>query len=749
MTLVLALALGLMAVPAEAAKDAAGDAPLKQRSVERVEPSYLANNMRISSDTGVPLALYRVNYRTEGATLEAMASDYLTAHRSLLQLNDAELKDLLHHATRTTPAGATVRYRQQYEGVPVYGADLAVTLNRDNLVTFVMNGYKPGVHLDSVQPTVSARQALRSALAELGVGADELRYQNVRLVVFHQEGVSRLAWEVKALPVAEPVGDWELLIDARTGEIFQLLDRAFYAPTNGTGNVFDPDPLSSSGASYGDPGYTDGSDADTTQMTGQLVNVTLQDIDLTSGTYSLTGPWAEIVDSENPRKGLFSQSSSAFNFTRQQDGFEAVNCYYHIDKCMRYINNDLGVSVTPYQYNGGVRCDPHGLNGSDNSRYSSSAGDVAFGEGGVDDAEDADVVIHELGHGLHDWLTNGGLSQVNGLSEGFGDYIAQSYSRSLGQWTTSDPEYHWVFHWDGHNPFWNGRITNDTRIYPDDLVGQVHTDGQIWSSCNMRIWDAIGRQQSDRAHLVGLSMTNSGTNQQDAAQAVLQAAIDLGYPASEIATMDSIYTSCGYQVSSAVCGNGVKEGSEECDGADLGGALCSDVGCSLGAPSCTAQCVLDFSGCSDCAQCNFDGVCDSGEDCNGCPQDCISGSSGAACGNGICEAGDGEDCLSCPQDCNGQQSGNPNNRYCCGDGDGQNPVSCSDSRCGSCTDIPTTPVNYCCGDFVCEGAETGSNCAVDCGGGGCSLGQPGDACVNDSDCCSNNCKGKQGAKTCK
>ena len=49
---------------------------------------------------------------------------------------------------------------------------------------------------------------------------------------------------------------------------------------------------------------------------------------------------------------------------------------------------------------------------------------INFGEGGVDDAEDADVILHELGHGIHDWITNGSLSQVDGLSEGMADYWA-------------------------------------------------------------------------------------------------------------------------------------------------------------------------------------------------------------------------------------------------------------------------------------------------------------------------------------
>ena len=42
----------------------------------------------------------------------------------------------------------------------------------------------------------------------------------------------------------------------------------------------------------------------------------------------------------------------------------------------------------------------------------------------------------------------------------------------------------------------------------------------------------------------------------------------------------------------ARCGNGVREPGEECDGGDLGGASCSDGGCSTGTPSCSASCTL-------------------------------------------------------------------------------------------------------------------------------------------------------------
>jgi hypothetical protein len=46
--------------------------------------------------------------------------------------------------------------------------------------------------------------------------------------------------------------------------------------------------------------------------------------------------------------------------------------------------------------------------------------------------------------------------------------------------------------------------------------------------------------------LAGLGMTSSITNQDEAAQAVLQAAVDLGYSAADVATFERIYQSCGY-----------------------------------------------------------------------------------------------------------------------------------------------------------------------------------------------------------
>ncbi len=512
-------------------------------------PSVVRDGRQISLETGFPLAIYDTGATVRPGTPEDQAFEYLSSAAATLGLLRSDLGDLRHHATRTGASGSTVRFRQTLGGVPVLGAELTVTINPANRVVFVASTYRPLLALDRLEPELDAAQARAIAHAHLGLDGPVL-FESSELAIFQDGPATRLVHRIVTSAERTPRGEWEVLVDALDGTVVRAADIAVYAPIDGNGNAFDPDPLSSAHATYGDPGYVDGGDADTAELTAEAFDRVLPDITDNAGMYELRGPYAYILDWDTPYKGIFSQSSPNFDFTRQADAFEAVNGYYHIDTFMRYANETLGVTVMPYQYSTGVVYDPSGWNGADNSSYSTGTGRLTFGEGGVDDAEDADVLLHELGHGLHDWVTHGGLSQVQGLSEGVGDYIAASYSRAFGQWTPADPQYHWVFSWDGHNPFWPGRITNwvDTHPWPSGLTGDIYRDGMIWSGCMMRVWDAVGREQSDRAFLVGLGMTNGGSNQDVAAHAVLQAAQDLGYPAGEVTAIATALASCGYTV---------------------------------------------------------------------------------------------------------------------------------------------------------------------------------------------------------
>jgi V8-like Glu-specific endopeptidase len=114
--------------------------------------------------------------------------------------------------------------------------------------------------------------------------------------------------------------------------------------------------------------------------------------------------------------------------------------------------------------------------------------------------------------------------------------------------------------------------------------------------------------------------------------------------------------------------------------------------------------------------CDDDGACEAGEDCFNCPGDCIHFSPAPDCGNHICEVADGESCYSCPADCNQHDTGPPSGQYCCG-----YDVGCEEPGCtadgNTCTEVPVNGTGYCCGDGLCENAEDGTSCAVDCAAG--------------------------------
>jgi predicted small secreted protein len=409
--------------------------------------------------------------------------------------------------------------------------------------------------------------------------AGMITFQEDKLYVVNRNNTTKLAYRI-VTSFEEKSGSWEVFVDANTGVVMSVKDIAIYcgaecttshehsnkstsktpqyfmkkeakaesaqAFDTGTAFVFLSDPLSAAAVAYGGS-YVDGSDATNASLDAARALVNLPEIENLAGTYKLKSTYVEIKNLENPNKGLFTQANGNFQFNRNEDGFEAANVFYHTDNSLRYINQTLGVPCVQNvdgSHAGVLWYDPSGVNGADNSFYSN--GTLVFGEGCVDDGEDGDVIWHELGHGLHDWLTGGSLSQVNGLSEGSGDYWAQSHSRALNQWTSSDAEYNWMFNWDGHNACWGGRATNYGALYPGGLVNQIHTDGQIWATTLMRIWDGIGRTKTDKAFLEGLSLTTSSTNQQNAAIAVRQAAINMNYSCADIRVMTNEFTATGY-----------------------------------------------------------------------------------------------------------------------------------------------------------------------------------------------------------
>ena len=172
-----------------------------------------------------------------------------------------------------------------------------------------------------------------------------------------------------------------------------------------------------------------------------------------------------------------------------------------------------------------------------------------------------------------------------------------------------------------------------------------------------------------------------------------------------------------------VCGNGILEGEEVCDGNNLNETTCEDLGYTGGTLACTDSCEFDESGCENDLCGN--GQLDAGEECDGTELD------GQTCADHGFDGGD----LSCNTDCTF------NTEECtggCGNGvvEGDEECDGTDLDEQTCQDL-----GYASGNLSCN-----EDCTLDessCEGTGISgVGGP---CEEDADCESEWCSTEVGS----
>lgn len=225
---------------AASAKKPPSHSPVLQVPPLLAEPDLYGAGLRLARDSGTPRLLAALNEAVAPASPETMAREFLTRNLTRLGLRESLLGDLRFVSSRRSKAGTNVRFDQTYRGLPVYNGRVVVHISPAHRVTLVSSGYQSRPDLASVLPLVSADTARGGVLSRLGAQAP-LALDRTELIVYRGPDRARLAWRVR-IDAARPVGDWEGLVDALTGELFVLWDRAAYA----TGSLFDPDPLSSS-----------------------------------------------------------------------------------------------------------------------------------------------------------------------------------------------------------------------------------------------------------------------------------------------------------------------------------------------------------------------------------------------------------------------------------------------------------------------------------------------------------------------
>jgi Zn-dependent metalloprotease len=432
-----------------------------------------------------------------------------------------DLSQLKFDKVKESILGSHVLYQQYHAGKPISGAWIRLDIDKDGRVFNIYSDLVPELAMAKTRkleakhaPRAQTRQLSESEASARAIEAagadpnDSVKVLHKELVYYPRNGVPMLMWKivVKTTPAksgASRPAEWKMYIDAYTGEIVEKHNLLRFI--DGKGRVFDPNPVVT---------LNDTSLNDKSRLPDKAYSeVVLRDLKKTG---FIEGPF---VTTKTTKKRV-NRKTYDFRFRRTDRAFKEVMVYFHIDRIQRHLQ-ELGFkNVLNHPI-------PANIDGQrdDNSHYSPSERDLTFGTGGVDDAEDAEIILHEYGHAIQDDQVPGfGASDEGGaMGEGFGDFLAASFfsdvkpkelKPTVGNWDATA--------YSGDEPPYLRRLDSNKK-YPKDLDGEVHDDGEIWSACLWELRGALGRQPAERLIIAHHFLLSRNAGFEDGANALITA----------------------------------------------------------------------------------------------------------------------------------------------------------------------------------------------------------------------------------
>jgi Zn-dependent metalloprotease len=498
----------------------------------------LAAKVETGGPYGSPRRIYDFETKPSKKKPEAIAEAILRKIAADLQI-EPSLFQLEFDKVKESILGSHVLYQQYHAGKPISGAWIRVDIDKDGRVYNILNDLVPEPAMAKTRK-VDARFAASSRTKQLTENEakrraieaatparnDAVKVVHSELCYFRQRGAPVLSWKVivKTTPATSGrekgrPAEWKIYLDAYTGAILEK--RNLLRFVNGKGRVFDPNPV----VTLNDTALNDKS---------ELPDKVYSDVvlrDLKGGGF-LDGPF---VTTKTTRKRV-KRTNHDFRFKRQDRAFKEVMVYFHIDRIQRYIQTLGFKNVLNYPI-------PVNIDGQrdDNSHYSPSDKDLTFGTGGVDDAEDADIILHEYGHAIQDDQVPGfGASDEGGaMGEGFGDFWAASFfsdakpkemKATVGNWDATA--------YSGDEPP-NLRRLDSNKKYPKDIAGEVHDDGEIWSACLWELRNTLGRTTTERLVIAHHFLLSRDASFEDGANALITADKNLNKGKNESAIREA------------------------------------------------------------------------------------------------------------------------------------------------------------------------------------------------------------------
>jgi hypothetical protein len=448
-------------------------------------------------------------------------------------------------------AGQYVRFQDTFDGLPIEGHQFVVGLPANGSSPVVAGAPTPLVRA-AIPRKVTAADALKLSLSLSGLTAGSLTGAPVVEEMYLGAGKEAVrGWRVM-LP-AGAAGTWLAGIRADTGDFLYMTDvRRF-----DSGRVFNPNPPKNSGGAIPPPTDCD-SAGEETVLSSQYQTLALQGRtpaqDQLRGQYAdLTAPG--ILGAYKPA-GVASESTGDFIYGCNDDRFEEVMAYYHVDATQRKIQA-LGFSGQSAILSRPIPVHAHYFSDC-NAFYDPADRGLHFGDSDTctlttDAAEDADVIVHEYGHAIQDdqvpawgFGSASAAEQAWAMGEGFSDFLTGAVfgDSCLGEWLSFGD----VCLRDMENSNVYPQNFNACRPAPPKPA-EPHCAGLIWGGALWDLAQALGDNQQARDMALTLVLESQFMLDPLAtfaeASAAIRQADQLLFGGAHLATIDAVFAARG------------------------------------------------------------------------------------------------------------------------------------------------------------------------------------------------------------
>lgn len=463
-------------------------------------------NIRWNSRTGTARSVRGMLSEPGDGSPDMIARQFLREQHTLFG-SQADGADLRHLRTVEQRGIRHVTFQQNYQGVPVFGAEITVHIDQADRVHMANGEVHDALAPDMEAEPISKSAALYTVMAHLEIEGAPPSDAAVELAIFLKGATYYRAYQVR-LDTRMPLGNWVYFVDAVSGSILDGYNAMRFG-VKGKARVFNTNPK---------------------RDDDEAVPVPLFDL---LGNRTLAGAHFQIINAEGP-EALADSDAHEFVYDVGDSHFDETMVYYHLSRVAEFFRNlgfvnSKGVMLAHVHLPEPDTGNPN----YDNAYYSPSKHAIFFGHGDLfrDLAREAAVIYHEFSHSVVEAAQPiMGTHEAGALHEGYADYFACSLTNDaqIGEYVVGERGTPYLRH------------LRHEKTYQDFTGFDVHIDGEIWGITCWKIREALGARVANRLVYDSLWFLPANATFPDAAEGLLQADVNL-FGGEHLAELEAVF----------------------------------------------------------------------------------------------------------------------------------------------------------------------------------------------------------------